>query len=353
MFELGVEPRSEYLAYELAKGAAMLLRDQMLVQPGETVLITTDTSSDKRVADAIAAAAYAMDAVPVVLNYPTGANACTEPPAPVSGAAGAADVWIELTYAYVMHSPGYRKALDNGVRYICLTGMDVEMMVKTITRVDFDALLELGEHFVERIAASKTVRITCPNGTDLSGTTGGRLVRQSGSRAIYKGKSVMLGGQISWCPLEETIEGTLVFDGAIYPPASLGILKSPVRLGVREGRVVSVEGGRDAAIFKTWLASFDDPNMYRIAHFSLGFNPGVPAVTGRIVEDERAFGCVELGIGSQGAVVGGAFWTAASHTDGIVTTPTISIDGATFEKDGIYQEPKTRELCAKLGVTGY
>ena len=34
-----------------------------------------------------------------------------------------------------------------GTRYICLTGMDVEMLVKTVTRVNYDLMIELGEHF--------------------------------------------------------------------------------------------------------------------------------------------------------------------------------------------------------------
>lgn len=41
--------------------------------------------------------------------------------------------------------------------------------------------------------------------------------------------------------------------------------------------------------------------MFRLAHYSIGFNPGVTKPTGRIVEDERLFGCIEMGIGSQGA----------------------------------------------------
>ena len=49
---LGFEPRNEYLAYETWKGAMVLLRDVMLVKPGENVLVTGDTSSDKRVMDA-------------------------------------------------------------------------------------------------------------------------------------------------------------------------------------------------------------------------------------------------------------------------------------------------------------
>ena len=54
---IGIETRDEYLDLEVAKGAMTMVRDVLLVKPGETVLITADTSSDKRVADAFAKAA--------------------------------------------------------------------------------------------------------------------------------------------------------------------------------------------------------------------------------------------------------------------------------------------------------
>ena len=43
---IGIETRDEYLDLEVAKGAMTMVRDVLLVKPGETVLITADTSSD-------------------------------------------------------------------------------------------------------------------------------------------------------------------------------------------------------------------------------------------------------------------------------------------------------------------
>jgi leucyl aminopeptidase (aminopeptidase T) len=163
----------------------------------------------------------------------------------------------------------------------------------------------------------------------------------------------MLGGQISWCPVEETINGVLVFDGAIWPPTQICKLGSPVKLSFEQGRCTRIEGGSEAKIFENWLKSFNDPNMFRLAHYSLGFNPGVTQSTGRIVEDERVFGCMEFGIGSQGKAIMGAFWTAASHTDGTVNHPTMIFDGKVFEENGVYVDEKARALCKKLGVEGY
>ena len=47
--------------------------------------------------------------------------------------------------------------------------------------------------------------------------------------------------------------------------------------------------------------------------------------TGRIVEDERVFGCIEMGLGSQGPQIKGKTWKSASHTDGSSTQPNNNI----------------------------
>jgi len=354
--KIGIEMRAEYKRLELAKAALKFVRDFMLVKAGENVVVNYDTFIDERVVRAVAEAIYALDATPIVIYHPTAAKFYAEPPAPVGGAVAQADCWIEMAYAPFMHSDAYRLAVDqNGARYICATGMDVEMLTNCIGSVNIDKVIELGEYFKAKLESSRHIHVTSKNGTDLVGDMGGRKVRNSGIKAAEKGYPVMLPGQTSWCPLEETINGTLVFDGAIFPPEEIGgPLKSSVVLHFKEGRVVGVEGeGAEARTFKSWLDSFNDPNMYRLAHYSQGFNPGVTKVTGRIVEDERVFGCMEFGIGSQGVKVGGAHWNAASHTDGILLKPTIVLDGEYLEEDGVYQDAGARAICAALGVSGY
>jgi len=350
---LGTEVREEYLNWELGASARKLVEEVMLTQPGENVVITADTSCDMRVVQATATAAYAARATPTVVLYPTQKTAVMEPPPPVAGAIQKADVWIEYAVAYLLHTQAYKEALKKGARYICLTGMDAVMMVQTIGRVQYELLLKLGKKLCEVVQKADKVEVYSPAGTQLIAFNQGRKTRQSGKLADTKGEPIMLGGQISWCPVEETINGTLVFDGALWPPAEIGKLREPVALTVKNGVVTGVKGGVEARTFEQWLAQFNDPKMYRIAHYSLGFNPGVTQPTGRIVEDERIFGCIEMGIGSQGAQIMGKTWSAASHTDGVVLSPTILLDGVAMEKDGIYQLESLRELCKELRAPGY
>ena len=347
--------RDEFRNMELARGALKLVRDVMLVRGSENVVITYDTVVDERVIKAVANAVYAIDAVPSIVYYPLASGFYNEPPVPVAGAIAGADVWIEFAYASIMLGEAYRQAVDiNGARYINLTGMDTKMMVDCIANVNYDKVIELGEYLKSMIENADEILIKSKNGTDLHGRMQGRKVRHSGQKATKKGYPVMLCGQISWCPIENSIEGTIVFDGAIFPPEELGALNNNVVLEFEKGRIIDVTGeGSDANIFNSWLLSLNDSNMYRLAHYSLGFNPGVKNISGRIVEDERVFGCMEFGIGSQGKAIGGEHWKAASHTDGVVLRPTIILDGRTIEEDGVYVDPTACLLAKELGVQGY
>ncbi|MEL7650159.1 MAG: hypothetical protein AAGU76_18905 [Sedimentibacter sp.] len=352
-YPIGIEMSKDYLSFETAKAAMKLVRDVMLVKEGENVVLTADTSSDRRVVEAVAQAVYTVGANPVILYYPTSGKAFEEPIKPVAEAVSETDVWIELAYYCTMHTPCFRKSIENGARYTCLNGMDVTMLTNTVGKVNYDAMVEFGEYLTQMVQDSDEVIIKDQNGTYLTAYNRGRRVKHSGQRATKKGFPVMLGGQVSWCPIEETINGTLVFDAALFPPAEIGILHENIKLTIKDGSIVNIEGGKQAETFRNWLDGFNDPNMYRLAHYSIGFNPGVTKATGRIVEDERIFGCIEFGFGSQGASLMGAFWNAASHTDGVVSKPTIILDRRIIEEDGIYLDEKSREYCRALGVAGY
>jgi leucyl aminopeptidase (aminopeptidase T) len=352
-YKIGIEMRDEYKSMEVAKGAMKLVRDIMLVQPDENVVVNIDTATDKRVANAIINAAYTIGAKPVLIQHPIQKEAFTQPTAPVAAAVAKADVWIELAYNTIMHSDCFRDAMDFGTRYTCLTGMDAEMMVKTISNIDVDLVIEFGEYLCEVLRNTNEVIVRSKNGTLLKAYNCGRFIKHAGQKALIPGNSTMLSGQVSWCPIEETIEGTIVFDGALFPPACIGLLKENIILMMKEGRITAIEGGLQAKLFKEWLASWNDPNMYRLAHYSMGFNPGVTKPTGRIVEDERVFGGIEFGFGTQVSSLQGAGWNASAHTDGTVLYPTLIFDGKLFEKDGFYQDLKAREYSKRLGIVGY
>lgn len=347
---LGTEPTREYYVFESMGAAKKLLEEIMLTEPSEEVVITVDTAGDWRAAIATAQAAYALGAQPTLLLYQTQPEAAMEPPAPVAGALVNADVWIDYTVQYILHTEARMKATEAGCRHACMAGMDVDMLVRTIGQVDHRKLMALGDELVRLTNNAEEMRITSREGTDLVGSLTGDGVWkavQEGGIATEKGAQIMLGGQVGNLPEEETIQGKIVVDGVIWPPAEIGILKEQVELVIGDGAIKEVRGGGAAATYQMWLDSFGDPNLYRFAHYAYGFNPGVTRLTGRIVEDERVFGSMTFGFGTTETR------KAASHTDCVIRRPTIYLDEVEIERDGRYVHPNLVRLCRDLGVPGY
>jgi len=245
-FALGTETLKTYLSYEVAAAARKLVEQVMLAKPGEQVAITADTASDPRVVEATANAAFAAGAVPVVLWYPTNLVSGQEPPRPVAAAVADSDIWIEYAAGYILYSNAFHRAMERGTRYICLSGVDVDLMTRAIGRANYPRMLQLGAVLQTLLAKAKLVRIVSSIGTSLTADNAGRHVRHSGKLADTPGDPIMLGGQVSWAPREETINGRLVVDACIWPPAEIGLVRTPVTLVIENGVVQRVEGAAEA-----------------------------------------------------------------------------------------------------------
>jgi len=161
--------------------------------------------------------------------------------------------------------------------------------------------------------------------------------------------SHMMAGQIGWSPDLESVNGTIVFDGSLVPPS--GKLEELVRLTVKAGEVIKVEGGKQAVEFEAWLKSFNHPRMLKLAHVCYGFNPGAK-LTGDILEDERVWGCTEWGMGNVGAIlIEPDGIPAPSHADGICLNTSVWLDGKQIMDKGKLLEKELVKLAKELGKT--
>lgn len=331
--------------WELASAAMKLVREVMLVKPGETVVITTDTGGNQEIVDATARAARTLGALPVVVKQALPPRAHMEPPKPLAAAIKASDVWIEYAFRPIFTTAAYEEAVAAGTRYLNVAKAQVDWFIQTI-EVDYAKMIELGNRLSRLTDSADQVRVTNPAGTDITGRNGGRKSFNHGP-ATEKGQAYMLGGQVGWCPIEETINGTIVFDGMVSYPEDLNRLRNPIEVKVKEGIVTEISGGRDAESLNRWLDGFNNPSMRRLAHFTFGFNPGAQ-LSEFIVESERIYGAHVFGIGKQVKLIGGKGWNAPGHTDGVVMNPSVWFDGELVERDGRFVHPHLAELDRAL-----
>ncbi len=344
----------QYYEYELSSAAHKLVSEMFKLKTGETFVITADTESDPRVVEATAGAAFAIGAKPMVIwtASPLGVGKAADPMLPVealTAVLNAADAWVEFNNEWLLYSTPYEKAMKENkkLRHLCLVGMNVDMMVRVISRVDLSKLGKYQNKLISLTKEAKHIRMMTPAGGDVEFDNDPKrpIICEVGY-ADSPG-SHMLGGQIGWSPVFKSINGVIAFDGSIVPP--IGLVKEPVKLHIKEGKVKKVEGGEDAKTFEAWLKSFNEPLMLRLAHVCYGCNPGAK-LTGNIVEDERVWGGTEWGLGYVGPMLtGGEPIKAPSHTDGICLNTSVWLDGKQIWDKGRTVHPELAKLAKKLG----
>ncbi len=337
----------------LQRASDVLVNDLLRVKKDEVFVITADMIADRAVVDAIAVSAARAGAkfLTVWMNTPDGVSEAADPFLPgeaLVGMLSAADVWIELNCKWLLYSNVYYQTMKNNkkLRHMCLTGVDTSSMIGCVGSVDYDAMREFTILLRDKIKASRVMRMTSVLGEDVcfQNTPDHPISCKLG--VADKPGTHLFVGQIGWLPIPESINGKIVIDGSIAP--DIGIIKTPIEIGVENGRVAEISGGREAAAYEAWLNSFNHPQMLCVAHTGIGFNPRA-AVVGSIIQDQRVMGSTTWGFGSIGAgLLPPHGMKAPSHSDAVSLNTTLEVDGVLWMKDGQFVEPELALLSKKL-----
>lgn len=345
--------------FELVSACLKLLRDSFQLGPDQSVAITYDTESSDAVAEATAQAAVILGAKPLLIKIkaPRGNGKAGDPDLPIDALVGAlngVDAWVEYNYEWLFYSTVYDRVMEENkkIKYMCLVGMTPEQIINNIGKIDIPTLAELIHKVTDVTEAATHVKITSHAGSDIEFDN--KKGREFGvaDGLVEEGIAKMLIGQIGWAPDFDTINGVIVVDGSICP--DIGIVDAPVKIYCEKGKVVKVEGGSSAQQFDQWLKSFDDPNMFNVAHLCYGLGP-YAKLTGDVCQDERVWGCIEWGFGNIGAcltipdIPEGI--PAASHADVICLNSSLWLDGVQVLDEGNIVGP-TEDIVAlarKLG----
>jgi leucyl aminopeptidase (aminopeptidase T) len=194
---------------------------------------------------------------------------------------------------------------------------------------DFFEIRRRAETLAALWRRTRGVRITSPAGTDLRATVTGRepmawltgICRNAGE------VSALPGGEVSLPPIEGTTAGVVVWERVA---SDLGALETPVRIEVRDGRAVTIEGGPSAARLREIVASIVDAD--NIGEIGIGLNPAA-RIGDEITEAKKAFGTVHVALGDSANEYGGEV-ECEVHLDGLVMAPTIEFDGVAVVNDG-------------------
>jgi 2,5-dihydroxypyridine 5,6-dioxygenase len=301
---------------------AMKCMDCGGVKEGETVLVSTDTNKI-RIAEALAAAAYAVGATPIILMIPPVKTHGAQLPEPVVAAFREADVFLQPSTWSQTHTKARVEAIKAGRRGSTMCEVTEDALCVGAIEADYEECDKLGRKLGAVLAESHEVRITSSAGTDIRGEVKGRpvqyetgLFRKPGQFAAFP------DSEINISPVEGTAEGKAVIDVSIM---SVGItFYDPVTLIIKGGKVVDIQGGMAARKFGETLAALEDEKAFNYAEFGIGLNPRARLAATNL-EDLGRLGNCHCGIGSNFAIGGRVL--APNHHDAIFKDASVYFDG--------------------------
>jgi leucyl aminopeptidase (aminopeptidase T) len=303
-------------------GATTIVRDSLMIKPGELVLIVGDTTTH-RIVEMFAYVVAAAGANPVeCIMQPTGRHGA-EPPKTVGSAMKDADVLILATAYSMTHTNARREANAAGARIASMPGATRELFEGGGLEVDVIELAKTVERVGRRLQAARHARITAPNGTDMQlQLDGAPPANQTGVCHEPGTWGGLAGIETAIVPVPGSSSGVWMLDGTIAQMEHL--VKEPVRVLFDAGRINEIEGGADASLLREYLESFNDPGVYEVVEMGIGLNPKAK-MWRSYTESEAEFGTMHLGIGDGTSF--GSPHRAATHTDLVIRHPILELDG--------------------------
>jgi leucyl aminopeptidase (aminopeptidase T) len=265
-------------------------------------------------------------AIPVVLSLPEDVYLKGPLSRRLETAMTSADVVLISTREIFPHALR-RRATETGSRLLSMCTVTEEMALRALS-VDHDQLSEVNRLVAGLVSQASQVLITSQLGTEIRMQITGQPVTHLDGLAREPGRSTALpAGVVALAPLPETAEGKIMVDGSIH---SIGLVREPVALAVKKGRIEAIEGGEEAGEFLAMLEAADE-NAWCIAEVGLGTNPRA-TYTGNLVEDERVRGSGHVGFGSN-THLGGTI-ESALHIDATIKKPSIYLDDTMIVSEG-------------------
>ena len=316
------------LPLEMMSGARLCVETCMGVQPGETVLVITDREYMEQ-AEAVATAAYLAGAEPIVMTIPARRYYEMEPPALVAKAMKEADVVLltmpQIYSHFLYHTTARKEATDSGVR---LANVWLTPENWNLTAEEIIATKDLSVKIQGMLTEAKEARLRSASGTDLTmGLEGRKAIMLSGLLS-KPGESGAIPdyAEAAIAPVEGTSEGVFKVDASML---GIGLMKEPMTLHIREGRLVDVEGGEERERLLELLEKADD-NSHNIAELGIGTVPR-GKVTGAL-DDKRLLGTAHIAVGDNHSI--GGVIVSNIHLDAVTLNVTIELDGVPVIRDG-------------------
>jgi leucyl aminopeptidase (aminopeptidase T) len=311
------------MAIEQALDSALV--DCLGVTAGENVLVVTDPPRYD-IGRALVDRARSLGAEAVLVEMNERASNGSEPAPAVAAAMLSADVVIGPTTKSFSHTGARKRASENGARVATMPGITEEMLIRTMG-ADYSQVRRRSATLAAALSEGSSVRIGGPSGTDLTMSVEGRLgMPDDGDIRTAGAFGNLPAGEGFIAPVEGSANGTLAFDGSIWP---LGKLAEPLVVEVEEGYAKRFVGNA-AEEFRAVIEPYGK-DAFAVAELGIGTNEAA-ILTGNVLEDEKILGTVHVAFGDNHSF--GGTIRVPSHQDGVVLDASVEIDGTVVMEGG-------------------
>jgi len=312
---------------KLDRACVIAIKDCMGAKKNESVLIVTDEFKNK-IGYALFENAKKLGHESVYLEFKSREMHGQEPPKQVAEMMKLFDVVLCPTAKSLTHTNARREASALGARIATFPGITEEIMIRGLN-ADYKKIAALTIKLQEIMNEVNIVRVTAPNGTDITMDISGRKALPSKGLFHKKGESGNLPtGEAYIAPLEGKSNGVFVVDGSM---SGVGVIdKKPITIQVENGFATKISGGVQAKKLDAILNKYGK-FARNIAEFGIGTNDKAK-LSGIILEDEKVMGTIHIALGDNKSMGGNV--DVPIHLDGIVKKPTVYFDGKLIMKNG-------------------
>jgi aminopeptidase len=312
---------------KLDKACIIAIQDCMAAKKKEKILVVTDELKYE-IGKAIHDNALKLGYVSVLVEMKSANVNGEEPPKPVAELMKMFDVVFCPTAKSLTHTDARRDASALGVRVATFPGITKDVMIRGLG-ADYKEIAKLTTKMKKMFEKTKLVRVTAPNGTDITMDISGRTAIASKGLFHKKGEGGNLPtGETFAAPLEGKSNGVFVVDGSM---AGIGVINNtPIRIQVEKGFATKITGGPSAKKLVKMLDAHGK-KARNIAEIGIGANDKAK-LSGMILEDEKVKGTAHIALGNN--ITMGGNVSVPIHLDGVIKKPTVYFDGTEIMKSG-------------------
>jgi len=312
---------------KLDKAAQIAIRDCMGTKKKESVLVITDNKTNE-IGYALYNNAIKLGHEALFIEMKERGMHGEEPPDYIAELMKKFNVVLCPTAKSLTHTDARRNASAQGVRVATFPGITKDIMIRGLG-ADYKKIAERTLKLKKKFEKTKIVRVTAPNGTDITMDISGRKAIPSKGLFHKKGEGGNLPtGETFAAPIEGTSNGVFVVDGSMSGIGMMG--DRSIRIEVVNGFATKISGGPKAKKLIGILDKYGR-NARSIAEFGVGTNDKA-RLSGNLLEDEKVMGTVHIALGNN--ITMGGNVNVPIHLDGVIKKPTVYFDGQVIMNNG-------------------